>query len=179
MVIDSMKLIWVMVLAAMVFTSCTASAEYFTHKFDTFEFSISPPLGVNINDVYWGSSSGMLVNVYIENDESFSVWNSLFNGLTHDTSNQNLEEIWAEDAFVGSQHSTPKITDLGNGKYVITGRVISLGTMTTRSVKLYDFDEDGLIDWKTSWNIDGKYDLSNIEKLASSSNVVKIQPVWD
>ena len=174
-----MKYIWIMALAMMVFISCTASATYFHHSFDTFEFSISPPLGVNVKDVQWGSSSGMLVYFYLENNENFEVWNTLFNGLTRDTSNQNLEDVWAEDAFVGSQHSTPTITKISDRQYVITGRVISLGTMTTRSVKLYDFDEDGLLDWKTSWNIDGKYNLSNIEKLASSSNVVKIQPVWD
>jgi hypothetical protein len=179
MVIDSMKLIWVMALAAMVFTSCTASAEYFTHSFDTFDFSISPPEGVNIKGVEWGLSSGSMVDVYLTNDESFFVWNSkVFDWEEREASDQNLEAIWASDADSG-EHSTPKITHLGNGEYVVTGRMIRSSTMITRANKIYDFDRDGLVDWQTTWNINGKYDLDIIEKLAASSEVVKIQPIWD
>lgn len=174
-----MKFIQVMVLAAVIFTPDAASAEVFSHIYDTFKFSISPPPEIGIKNIDWLLSSGMLADVYLENGEQFNVWNTLFNGVTRDTSNQNLGDIWAQDAFVGSQHNTPTITRAGNGQYVITGRVISLGQMTTRSVKLYDFNQDGLIDWKTSWNINGKFDLDNIEKLAANSNVVQIQPDWD
>ena len=86
--------------------------------------------------------------------------------------------IWAKDADSG-QHSTPTITKISAGQYVVTGRMIRMDNMITRSVKLYDFDDDGLVDWKTTWNINGKYDLRNIEKLAASSDVVKIRPIWD
>ena len=137
-----------MVLTAVIFTSCTASAEYFSHSFDTFEFSISPPLGlgISVKGVEWGSSSGWMVDVDLQNDENFFVWNSKFyDWETRDTSDQNLEEIWANDADSG-QHSTPTITRIINGQYVVTGRMIRMDKMITRSVKLYDFDEDGLVD---------------------------------
>lgn len=173
-----MKLIWIAALAVVVFTSNVTSTERFTHTYDTFEFTISPPPEISIKGVEWGSSSGWMIDVNLKNNENFFVWNSKFyDWETRDTSNQNLIDIWAEGSDSG-QHSAPTITNY-NGAYVVTGRMIRMDSMITRTSKIYDFDNDGLVDWETTWNIKGKYDFSNIEKLAANSYVVRIQPDWD
>ena len=153
-----------------------ASGSQYSHSYDTFDFKVSTPLSLDFN---WGSSDGDMIFATLPNNEDFFVWNGKFyDWEPRDTSKENLVKIWARDADE-NQYSEPTITKLDNGDYVITGRMIRMSSMITRSERTFDFDGDGLLDWHTTWNIDGKYDYSTIENLAASTNVIKVQPKWD
>lgn len=153
----------------------TSGAQY-SHSYDTFEFSVSTPLSL---DIEWGSSDGSMIWANLPDGDYFFVWNGKFyDWESRETSEENLIEMWSDDAD-DDQHSDPTITQLDNGDYVITGRMIRMGSMITRSVRTFDFDGDKLIDWHTTWNIKSKYDYETIASLAGATNVVKLQPQWD
>ena len=152
-----------MFILAILFATLIGLATAASNSFDTFSFSFTAPSGVNTQDIMWGPSDGSMICVNQPDREDFFVWNSKFyDWESRDPTEEVLTKAWSEDADDG-QASEPTITKLDNGDYVITGRMIRIATMITRSLRTYDLDGDGKMDWKTTWNINCKYDLSTIE----------------
>ena len=164
---------------AILFATSMGLALAASNSFDTFSFSFTASSEVNTQDIQWGPSDGSMIWINQPGGENFFVWNTKFyDWESRDPTKEVLTKAWNQDADEG-QASEPTITKLANGDYVVTGRMIRMSTMITRSLRTYDLDGDGKMDWKTTWNINGKYDLNTIENLATSSNVVKIQPNWN
>lgn len=166
-----------LILMTIISVSLASGAEY-SHSFDTFDFSVSTNLGLDID---WRDSDGGLFFANLPNGKYFSVYNSDFHRWEpQDTSEESLIEIWSEDADEGeNKYSIPTIYQLSNGDYVITGRMIRWDNMITKSERTFDFDGDGLLDWHTGWVTDGKYDYNIITDLANETRVVLIVPDWD
>jgi hypothetical protein len=169
-----MKLMLCMILMVAGLITIVAGEDY-SHKYDTFEIGFSTPNQMSA-DVQWGTEKvGMKILVNLSTGERpFVFRHTLTTWDSKVPSNANLEKLWATYAD-GDRHYEPTISKLGNGDYLVTGRMMAMDGMITRAMRTFDFDQDEKLDYIVVWNGNGKFDYDLLNYLASTTNVSQIQ----
>jgi len=169
-----MKLMFYMILM-LASSIAIVAGENYSHKYDTFEISFSTPRQMTA-DVQWGTEkAGMKILVNLSTGENpfifrhiLTTWNS------RAATRANLENLWGSYAS-GNGHTTPTISKLDNGDFLVTGRMMVLNSMFTRAMRTFDFNGDGRLDYIVFWNGNGNFDYDLLNYLASTTNVILIQ----
>lgn len=165
------------ILALSAFIGVVAGMDY-SHKYDTFEISFSTPSGITAQ-VDWGKGDSFIpINIDLSTGDTLFPWppSKIADYESHDTTNDNLAKIWSKDADNG-QYSAPTITKLDNGDYIVTGRMIRMGSMITRVTRT--FNKDGKLDAYMQWNGQGKVDYDTMNHLATTTVVNFTTPNWN
>jgi len=156
-------------------TLAPAAGEEYAHEYDTFEISFSTPAATTA-DVLWGvEKPGMRIKVGLSTGDApyafphrFSTWDP------RAVSQHNLVKLWTIYAS-GNGHSEPVITKLANGDFLVAGRMMVRTEKITRTMRTFDFDSDGELDYIVFWNGYGNFNLDLLNHLASSTKVRLIQ----
>lgn len=166
-------------LVLVAFIGAAVGADY-SHKYDTFEMSFSTPTGITAQ-VDWGKGDSFLpIDIDLSTGDTLFPWppREFHDYESRDSTNANLEKIWSSDADDG-KYSTPAIIKLDNGDYIVTGRMIRMGSMITRVTRTFDFDKDGKLDSYIQWNGRDKVNYDTMNYLASTTIVNFPTPNWD
>ncbi len=171
--------IMLLIILALAMAAGAASGEEYSHKYAAYEISFDTMPRATAN-VQWGDSGAnngtdnvtiKLITIVLSSGESFFVLpHSLFTWQSRDISENNLEKLWHNDAD-GNLYSVPTITRLGNGDYLVTGHMVRASDYITRTMRSFDFDHDGRIDFYVHWNANGKADTDLMNYLAANTNV--------
>jgi len=175
-----MKIMLCMVFALAVTAGIVAvSGEEYSHRYSTFEISFSTLPG-DIANVQWGDGGAnngttnttcSLITMELSSGESlFVIPHSPSTWEHRDISENNLESLWNHDAD-GNLYSVPTITRLGNGDYLVTGHMMRASMYITRTLRSFDFNHDGMIDFYVLWNANGKADTDIMNYLAANTNI--------
>ncbi len=152
-------------------TTAIAAGENYSHSYDTFEIGFSTPSQTTAN-VQWDTEKpGMKILVDLSTGESvfafrhiFSTWDS------RKSTNANLEKLWGSYA-TGNGHTTPVISKLGNGDFLVAGRMMVMNNKITRTMRTFDFNGDGRLDFIIFWNGNGNFNYDLLNYLASTTKV--------
>jgi hypothetical protein len=156
-------------------------ADY-SHDYDTIGIAISfsTPPGITA-EVDWGEGDSFSpIDITLSTGDALFPWlpRRFYDFESRDSNTENLEKIWSSDAD-HDQYSLQSITELDNGDYIISGRMIRMGSMITRITRTFDFDNDGKLDSYMQWNGRDKVDYNTMNHLASTTNVEFTEPNWD
>ena len=170
-----MRLIWCILLTFASATSLAACEEY-SHDYDTFKISFSTPPGVTAQ-VDWGTGiSWLATNVKLSTGEEVFYWSPTKLESPESASKENLAKLW--DDITATERSPTTITKLDNGDYLVSGRMVRLGSMFTSVLRTFDINGDGNIDATMKWNGQGKVKYDTLNYLASTTKI-NLEPNWN
>lgn len=149
-------------------------ADY-SHDYDTIGIAISfsTPPGITA-EVDWGEGDSFSpIDITLSTGDALFPWlpRRFYDFESRDSNTENLEKIWSSDAD-HDQYSLQSITELDNGDYIISGRMIRMGSMITRITRTFDFDNDGKLDSYMQWNGRDKVDYNTMNHLASTDHMM-------
>ncbi len=147
------------------------AGDDYSHKYETFEIGFSTPLQVTA-DVQWGvEKAGMLIKMNLSTGEKPSVFPHIFSSWdSRAITRANLERIWASYA-TGNGYALPTISELSCGDYLVSGSMMNMDSKIKRTMRTFDFDNDGRLDFIVFWNGDWEIDLDLLNYLASTTTV--------
>ncbi len=159
----------------LVSTTAIAAGEEYSHTYDTFEMGFSTPPQITA-DVQWDTEKpGMMILVDLSTGESVFAFRHIFSTWqSRDATEANLEKLWTSYAS-GKGHTTPTISKLGNGDFLVAGRMIVMSSKFTRVMRTFDFNGDGRLDFIIFWNGNGNFNYDLLSYLASSTKINLIQ----
>lgn len=152
-------------------------AATYEHKIENIaDISFQTPSGVTAT-VDWSSGSFLPTNVDLSSGESFFVW-------TGDIYDWEAKENPTDDdlgTMLGSdadkkQYTVTSTKRVSAGNYIVTGRLMRMDEMLTRSIRTFDLDGNGIMDFKVTWNGKGKISYDLINFLAENSHATKLEP---
>lgn len=147
------------------------AGDDYSHKYETFEIGFSTPLQVTA-DVQWDvEKAGMSIKMDLSTGEKLSVFPHIFS--TWDSraiTKANLERIWSSYAN-GNGYSLPTISELSCGDFLVAGSMMDKDSKIKRTMRTFDFDEDGRLDYIVFWNGDWDIDPDLLNYLASTTTV--------
>jgi hypothetical protein len=152
----------------------------YSHQYDTFKMGFQTPPGITAQ-IDWGKGDSFLpIDIKLSNGDILFPWppRQFYDWESRDVTNDNLEKIWAPGAD-NDQHSAPSVTKLDNGDYIVTGRMMRMGSMITRVTRTFDFDKDGKLDSYIQWNGQDKVNYDTMNYLASTTSVEFTEPNWN
>ncbi len=156
-------------------TAAIASGDEYSHRYDTFEIGFSTPPQI-IADVQWNTETpGMKIMVDLSTGESVFAFRHIFSTWqSRDATRSNLEKLWTSYSS-GNGHTTPTVSELNNGDFLVIGRMMDLRGMITRTMRTFDFNKDGRLDFIIIWNGNGSFDYELLNYLASTTKINLIQ----
>lgn len=174
-------LILCVILALTAYIGVVVGTDY-SHVYDNhgLEMSFSTPPGITAQ-IDWGKGDSALpIDITLSTGDVLFPWppHNFYDFESRDSTKDNLVEIWSSDADNG-QYSDPTVTELGNGDYIVSGRMIRMGSMITRVTRTFDFDKDGKLDSYIQWNGREKVNYDTMNYLASTTNVKFTEPNWN
>jgi len=147
------------------------AGEDYSHKYETFEIGFSTPQQVTA-DVQWGvEKPGMLIKMNLSTGDTPSLFPHIFS--TWDSraiTKANLERIWASYAN-GNGYAVPTISELSCGDFLVAGSMMDRDSKVKRTMRTFDFDDDGRLDFIVFWNGEWDVDLDLLNYLASTTTV--------
>lgn len=146
-----------------------AAGDVYSHKYDTFEISFSTQAPA---EVLWGSETpGMKIKVDLGNGESpYITPHALTTWESRASTKANLEKLWTSRAS-GNAYTIPTIKGTANGDFLVFGRMMIRSNKITTTMRTFDLDGNGRIDYTVFWSGSGKFDYDLLNSLAANTKV--------